>query len=92
MLLLGSQGFAAKIWGVSGTEYMQLADPWPLNPKGELLLSLKIEDKYALANAEKVAAIPGIGAQSAVPAAGSLRASVVWQGAGAAAVGAGAPR
>ena len=57
----GSQCFAAKIWGISGTEFMQAADPWPLNPKGDLLLSLKIEDKYALANAEKVAAIPGIG-------------------------------
>jgi 4-hydroxy-2-oxoheptanedioate aldolase len=57
----GSQSFAAKIWGMTGTQYMQAADPWPLNPKGEILLSLKIEDKYALANAEKVSAIPGIG-------------------------------
>src|SRR6266849_6271483 len=57
----GSQSFAAKIWGMTGPEYMQAADPWPLNPKGELLLSLKIEDKHALANAEKVAAVPGIG-------------------------------
>ena len=56
----GSESFAAKIWGLSGPEYMQAADPWPLNPKGELLLSLKIEDKYALANSEKIAAIPGI--------------------------------
>jgi 4-hydroxy-2-oxoheptanedioate aldolase len=57
----GSQSFAAKIWGISGSEYMQAADPWPLNPKGELLLSLKIEDKWALENAEKTAAVPGIG-------------------------------
>jgi 4-hydroxy-2-oxoheptanedioate aldolase len=57
----GSQAYASRIWGMSGTEYIERADPWPLNPKGELLLSLKIEDKYALANAEKVAAIPGIG-------------------------------
>jgi 4-hydroxy-2-oxoheptanedioate aldolase len=56
----GSESFAAKIWGISGHEYMQAADPWPLNPKGELLLSVKIEDKYALANTEKVAAAPGI--------------------------------
>ena len=57
----GSESFASKIWGMTGAEYMQAADPWPLNPKGEILLSLKIEDKYALANAEKVAAVPGIG-------------------------------
>lgn len=56
----GSEAFAAKIWGVSTTEYRRLADPWPLNPDGELMLSLKIEDKHALANAEKVAAVPGI--------------------------------
>lgn len=57
----GSQGYPSGIWGISREEYMKTADPWPLNPKGEFLLGLKIEDKYALANAEKVAAIPGIG-------------------------------
>lgn len=57
----GSQGNPAKIWGISAAEYMKKADPWPLNPDGEFLLGLKIEDKYALANAEKVAAVPGIG-------------------------------
>jgi 4-hydroxy-2-oxoheptanedioate aldolase len=40
----GSESFAAKIWGISAHEYMQAADPWPLNPKGELLLPVKIED------------------------------------------------
>jgi 4-hydroxy-2-oxoheptanedioate aldolase len=33
---------------------------WPLNPDGELLLGLKLEDKYALANAEANLEIPGI--------------------------------
>ncbi|MBM3740065.1 MAG: hypothetical protein FJW39_30275 [Acidobacteria bacterium] len=57
----GSQGYAARMWGISPAQYMKKADPWPLNPEGEFLLGLKIEDKYALANAEKVAAVPGIG-------------------------------
>ncbi|MBI1895349.1 MAG: hypothetical protein HYS04_02265 [Acidobacteria bacterium] len=57
----GSQGYAARIWGVSAQEYTKKADPWPLNPNGEILLGLKVEDKYALANAEKVTAVPGIG-------------------------------
>ncbi|MBM3773857.1 MAG: hypothetical protein FJW37_01690 [Acidobacteria bacterium] len=57
----GSQGFASQIWGIPAQEYIQKADVWPLNPQGEILLGLKIEDKYALANAEKVAGIPGIG-------------------------------
>ena len=39
---------------------MEVADPWPLNPKGELILSIKAEDKYSLANVEQIATIPGI--------------------------------
>jgi 4-hydroxy-2-oxoheptanedioate aldolase len=52
---------AARIWGISGDEYAEQADAWPLNPKGELLLGLKLEDKYALENAETNAKVPGIG-------------------------------
>ncbi len=56
----GGEGMAAQIWGISSREYLERADPWPLNPKGELLLGLKIEDKYALANVERTLKIPGI--------------------------------
>lgn len=52
---------AAKIWGVSQDEYLDKADPWPLNPNGELLLGVKLEDKYALVNAEENLKVPGIG-------------------------------
>jgi 4-hydroxy-2-oxoheptanedioate aldolase len=52
---------ASKIWGVSQDEYLDKADAWPLNPNGELLLGLKLEDKYALENAEASLKIPGIG-------------------------------
>ena len=51
---------AAKIWGVSDQEYLDKSDAWPLNPNGELLLGLKLEDKYALANAEENLKVPGI--------------------------------
>jgi len=51
---------AAQIWGMSTDEYLQKADAWPLNPNGELLLGLKLEDKYALANAEQNLKVPGI--------------------------------
>lgn len=54
------QGSAAPIWGVSANEYLEVADPWPLNPKGELLLGLKFENKRALANVEITAQVPGI--------------------------------
>jgi 4-hydroxy-2-oxoheptanedioate aldolase len=52
---------AAPIWGVSQEEYLDKADVWPLNPNGELLLGVKLEDKYALANAEENLKVPGIG-------------------------------
>jgi 4-hydroxy-2-oxoheptanedioate aldolase len=56
----GGQGAAASIWGLSAGDYAHIADPWPLNREGELLLGLKIENTRALENAEKVAAVPGI--------------------------------
>ena len=51
---------AAGIWGISADEYLDRADAWPLNPKGELLLGVKLEDKYALANADEILKIPGV--------------------------------
>jgi 4-hydroxy-2-oxoheptanedioate aldolase len=57
----GGQGYGSEIWGVSAEEYLKKADPWPLNPEGELLLGIKIENKYALENSEKSAAVPGLG-------------------------------
>jgi len=52
---------AAEIWGVSTAKYEAKADAWPLNPEGELLLGVKEEDKYALANVAENLKIPGIG-------------------------------
>ncbi len=57
----GGQLHASQVWGISPKEYMRRADVWPLNPDGEILLGLKIEDRYALENSEKSAATPGIG-------------------------------
>jgi len=56
----GGQGSAASIWGISTQEYLDRADVWPLNPKGEILLGLKIENKRALANVEESVMVPGI--------------------------------
>jgi 4-hydroxy-2-oxoheptanedioate aldolase len=56
----GSQGFAARIWDVNPNRYTRLADVWPLNPAGEIMLGLKIEDKWALENVEKTFAVPGV--------------------------------
>ena len=56
----GSHKFAAKIWGVSEKEYLQKADIWPLNPDGEIILGIKIEDRHALDHAEESLSVPGI--------------------------------
>ena len=54
------QGSAAPIWGISVDDYLGKADPWPLNPDGELMLGLKIENVRAIANTEMTLRVPGI--------------------------------
>ncbi len=58
---VGSEPSAAAIWGVDYETYLDSADPWPLNPEGELLLGLKIESAAALPRIEDIFAVPGIG-------------------------------
>src|SRR5262245_27190620 len=56
----GSQGYASRMWGVTAEEYMRIAEPWPLNPDGELLFGLKIENPRADANVESSVRVPGV--------------------------------
>ena len=56
----GSHIYASQIWGLSREEYLQKADVWPLNPEGEIILGIKIEDPHALKNAVKSTAVPGL--------------------------------
>jgi 4-hydroxy-2-oxoheptanedioate aldolase len=56
----GSQAYAARMWGLTPEEYMRIAEPWPLNPDGELLFGLKIENPRADANVETSVRVPGI--------------------------------
>jgi 4-hydroxy-2-oxoheptanedioate aldolase len=56
----GSQAYASRMWGVTAEEYMRVAEPWPLNPDGELLFGLKIENPRADANVETSVRVPGI--------------------------------
>ena len=57
----GGQGLAAEMWGISASEYIKKADPWPLNPDGELLLGFKPEDRAALEALDQTMEVPGIG-------------------------------
>ena len=56
----GSQSYASKIWGLTPAEYLQRAEPWPLNPDGEIILGVKIENPRADANVESTVRVPGI--------------------------------
>lgn len=57
----GSEPSAAAVWGLSPEEYLDCADPWPLNPQGELLLGVKIESPAGVSNVEQILSVPGIG-------------------------------
>ena len=56
----GSEPTAAPIWGISGEEYMNRCDPWPLNPAGELMLGVKLESPEGIAQADEICAVPGL--------------------------------
>ena len=55
-----SASYAADIWGISGGTYQHIADLWPLNPRGEVIFGVKIEDTYADQQVDKTLAIPGV--------------------------------
>jgi 4-hydroxy-2-oxoheptanedioate aldolase len=57
----GSESTAAPIWGISPEEYLERCDLWPLNPKGELLLGVKLESPEGIANCEEILTVPGLG-------------------------------
>ena len=73
----GSEQTAAAIWGVSAETYMRLCDPWPLDPKGELLLGVKIESPEGVAHCEEILAVPGLGFAELGP--GDLSLSLLGQ-------------
>jgi 4-hydroxy-2-oxoheptanedioate aldolase len=53
---------AARYWGLTQQEYYARADVWPLNPQGELLVILMIEDLEGIANLPAMLEqVPGIG-------------------------------
>jgi 4-hydroxy-2-oxoheptanedioate aldolase len=54
---------AARYWGLTQQEYYQRADVWPLDPKGEVLVVVQIEDTVGIANLRAMLKeVPGIGA------------------------------
>jgi 4-hydroxy-2-oxoheptanedioate aldolase len=57
-----SPAAAARYWGISNAEYYEKADVWPLDPDGEILVGLMIEDQLAIENLpDMLDQVPGIG-------------------------------
>jgi 4-hydroxy-2-oxoheptanedioate aldolase len=59
-------GIPDWFWGVRN--YQELADVWPLDPRGELLSIIQIESAEGLANVEAIAAVSGVSALFIGPA------------------------
>jgi 4-hydroxy-2-oxoheptanedioate aldolase len=54
---------AVRYWGLTQPEYYSRADVWPLDPKGEVLVVLQIEDTKGVENLDDMLKkVPGIGA------------------------------
>ncbi|MET7683333.1 aldolase/citrate lyase family protein [Streptomyces sp. NPDC005423] len=57
-----SPSAAARFWGISNQEYYERSDVWPLDPDGEVLVALMIEDQRGIANLPRMLdEVPGIG-------------------------------
>lgn len=50
----GSGGTAARVWGMSNNDYRAKADVWPLDPNGELLSLLQIENELGVQNVREI--------------------------------------
>lgn len=53
---------AAYQWGLTRQEYVERADVWPLNPKGDILAMIMIESKAGVTNIEEILKVKGLGA------------------------------
>ncbi|WP_250905692.1 HpcH/HpaI aldolase/citrate lyase family protein [Nonomuraea sp. NEAU-A123] len=57
-----SPAAAARYWGVSPQEYYARSDVWPLDPDGEILVAIMIEDQRGIENLPDILdQVPGIG-------------------------------
>lgn len=56
-----SPDMAMRLWGLTLSEYIEIADLYPLNPRGELLAIVQIEDKEGIRNLNDILKVKGIG-------------------------------
>lgn len=56
-----SPDMAMRLWGLSMLDYAARADLYPLNPKGETLVILQIEEREGVQNLDEILKVKGIG-------------------------------
>lgn len=63
---LGNRGASpwpcSYVWGLSMPEYVKHADLWPLDPDGDIMAVIMIEDSVGKNNVDEILQVPGIGA------------------------------
>lgn len=57
-----SPWLCAYLWGLTMPEYVERADVWPLNPRGDLMAIIMIEDEDGVRNIDSILKVPGVGA------------------------------
>ena len=57
-----SPWLSAYLWGLTLPGYVERADVWPLNPKGDILAVIMIEDGEGVQNINEILKVKGIGA------------------------------
>jgi 4-hydroxy-2-oxoheptanedioate aldolase len=56
-----SPDMAVRYWGLSFMDYIGRADLYPLNPKGETLIILQIEEREGFKNLDDILKVKGVG-------------------------------
>ncbi|MES3006877.1 MAG: aldolase/citrate lyase family protein [Pseudomonadota bacterium] len=51
---------ATRLWGLNSDQYATIADVWPLNPQGELMIFVMIETPEAVRQIRNILAVPGL--------------------------------
>ena len=70
---------AARYWAIPPDEYVRRADLWPLDRRGEILLTIQIETEMAVRNIDEILSVPGVGVAFIGP--GDLSISIGVEGA-----------
>ena len=70
-VIVPKAGVAARYWGLTDEDYERRADLWPVNPAGELVSFMLIENQTGIDNVREIVSTEGVSMVS--PGPGDLR-------------------